>query len=160
MAYGTAANVTFYGMVFVLSLYFQRVRGYGGPATGFAYLPLMATFIVVNLVNARMVARFGVRACMVGGFLVDALGFALLLTLDAGSPYGLALPAFLLIPAGMGTGVPAMIGAVLGSVDRSRSGVAAAVTNAARQAQQPRRPSWAKRAQRAQRAQQQTAPTR
>ena len=134
VAYGTAANVTFYGMVFVLSLYFQRVRGYGGPATGFAYLPLMATFIAVNLVNARMVARFGVRACMVGGFLVDALGFAALLALGASSSYWLALPAFLLMPAGMGTGVPAMIGAMLGSVERSRSGVAAAVTNAARQA--------------------------
>ena len=134
VAYGMAANITFYGMVFVLSLYFQRVRGYSGPVTGFAYLPLTATFIAVNLVNARMVARFGVRACMVGGFLVDALGFALLLTLDAGSPYWLALPAFVLMPAGMGTGVPAMIGAVLASVDRSRSGVAAAVTNAARQA--------------------------
>ncbi len=134
VAYGTAANVTFYGMVFVLSLYFQRVRGYGGPATGFAYLPMMATFIVVNLVNARMVARFGVRACMVGGFLVDALGFALLLALGADSSYWLALPAFVLMPAGMGTGVPAMIGAMLASVDRSRSGVAAAVTNAARQA--------------------------
>ena len=134
VAYGTAANVTFYGMVFVLSLYFQRVRGYGGPETGFAYLPLMATFIAVNLVNARMVARFGVRACMVGGFLVDALGFAALLALGASSPYWLALPAFLLMPAGMGTGVPAMIGAMLGSVERSRSGVAAAVTNAARQA--------------------------
>ncbi|WP_237479772.1 MFS transporter [Lichenibacterium dinghuense] len=134
VAYGTVANVTFYGTVFVLSLYFQRVRGYSGPATGFAYLPMMATFIVVNLVNARLVARFGVRTCMVAGFLVDAFGFALLLTLDAGSPYWLALPAFVLIPAGMGTGIPAMIGAVLASVDRSRSGVAAAVTNAARQA--------------------------
>ncbi len=134
VAYGTVANVTFYGMIFVLSLYFQRVRGYGGPATGLAYLPMMATFVAVNLVNARMVARFGVRTCMVGGFLVDALGFALLLTLDAGSPYGMALPAFVLMPLGMGTGVPAMIGATLASVDRSRSGVAAAVTNAARQA--------------------------
>ncbi|MGI4766379.1 MAG: MFS transporter [Janthinobacterium lividum] len=134
MVYGTVSNFTFYGMVFVLSLYFQKVQGYSGTATGFAYLPLMATFVAVNLVNARMVGRFGVRACMVGGFLVNALGFSLLLLLDAGSPYWLALPAFILMPAGMGTGVPAMIGAMLGSVERSRSGVAAAVSNAARQA--------------------------
>jgi DHA2 family methylenomycin A resistance protein-like MFS transporter len=134
VAYGTVSNITFYGMVFVLSLYFQRVRGYGGTLTGFAYLPLMATFVVVNLVNSRMVARFGVRTCMVGGFLVNALGFGLLLLLGAGSPYWMALPAFILMPAGMGTGIPAMIGAMLGSVDRSRSGVASAVTNAARQA--------------------------
>ncbi len=71
---------------------------------------------------------------MVAGFLVDALGFALLLLLGPASAYWLALPAFILMPAGMGTGFPAMIGAMLGSVDRSVSGIAAAVTNAARQA--------------------------
>ncbi|RYB03120.1 MFS transporter [Lichenibacterium ramalinae] len=134
LVYGTVANFTFYGMVFVLSLYFQHVRGLGGTATGFAYLPLMATFVAVNLVNARMVGRFGVRACMVGGFLLDACGFLLLLLLGPDSPYWMALPAFVLIPAGMGTGVPAMIGAMLGSVERARSGVASAVSNAARQA--------------------------
>ena len=134
IVYGTVANFTFYGMVFVLSLYFQRVRGYGGAETGFAYLPLMATFVAVNLVNARLVGRFGARACMVGGFLVDALGFALLLLLGADSPYWMALPAFVLMPLGMGTGIPAMIGAMLGSVERGRSGVASAVSNAARQA--------------------------
>ncbi|MCW6509766.1 MFS transporter [Lichenifustis flavocetrariae] len=134
LAYGALANFTFYGMIFVLSLYFQRVRGYDGPTIGFAYLPLMATFVAVNLINARMVRRFGVRACMVGGFLVDALGFALLLLLGPESPYWLALPAFMLMPGGMGTGIPAMIGAMLGSVERARSGIASAVSNAARQA--------------------------
>ena len=132
--YGAVANVTLYGMIFVLSLYFQRVRGYGGPSLGLAYLPLTATFVVVNLINPRMVRRFGVRACMVGGFLVDALGFALLLVLSPDSSYWIAVPAFILMPAGMGTGIPAMIGAMLASVDRARSGVASAITNASRQA--------------------------
>ncbi|MDX7952879.1 MFS transporter [Lichenihabitans sp. Uapishka_5] len=134
VVYGAVANVTLYGMMFVLSLYLQRVRGFDGPVLGLAYLPLTATFVAVNLVNARMVRLFGSRACMVGGFLMDALGFALLLPLGPDSPYWMALPAFVLIPAGMGTGIPAMIGAMLGSVERARSGVAAAVTNAARQA--------------------------
>ena len=134
VVYGMAANFTFYGMVFVLSLYFQHARHYGATETGFAYLPLMATFVAVNLVNGWVVGRFGVRIPMVAGFLVDALGFSLLLLLGPASAYWLALPAFVLMPAGMGTGIPAMIGAMLGSVDRSVSGVAAAVTNAARQA--------------------------
>ena len=134
VAYGTLANFTFYGLIFVLSLYFQRIRGYSGPAVGFAYLPLMASFVAVNLVNARMVRRFGARACMAGGFLVNALGFLLLLLLGADSSYWLALPAFIIMPLGMGTGIPAMIGAMLGSVERARSGVASAVSNGARQA--------------------------
>jgi DHA2 family methylenomycin A resistance protein-like MFS transporter len=44
------------------------------------------------------------------------------------------LPAFLLIPAGMGLAVPAMTTAILGAVDKHRSGTASAVLNAARQA--------------------------
>ena len=40
---------------------------------------------------------------------------------------------FIVIPAGMGFAVPAMTAAVLSSVDRSRSGTASAVLNAARQ---------------------------
>ncbi len=134
VVYGMVANFTFYGMVFVLSLYFQHARHYGATETGFAYLPLMATFVAVNLVSGRVVARFGTRAAMVAGFLVDALGFALITLLGSGSAYAWVLPAFILMPAGMGTGIPAMIGAMLGSVDRSVSGIAAAVTNAARQA--------------------------
>ena len=134
VVYGAAANVTMYGMIFVLSLYFQQARGYSAVATGFAFLPLMLTFVVVNLGNARLVGRFGPRALMVAGFLVDATGFCLLLLLSETSPYWLALPAFILMPGGMGTGVPAMIGAMLGSIDRRHSGVASAVSNAARQA--------------------------
>ena len=132
--YGAVANFTLYGMIFVLSLFLQRVWGFGGPLLGLAYLPLTMTFVAVNLVNARMVRRFGTRACMAGGFLVDALGFALLTGLNRDSSYWLAVPALVLMPGGMGTGIPAMIGAMLGSVERSRSGVASAIANASRQA--------------------------
>jgi DHA2 family methylenomycin A resistance protein-like MFS transporter len=132
--YGMAVNLTYYGIVFVLSLYLQRGLGYGAVQTGFAYLPLTATFFVVNVLSGTLVARFGSRQPMIWGALVDALGFALLLRLDTHSPYVAMLLPFALMPAGMGTGVPAMTTAVLAGVDRAMSGVAAAVLNAARQA--------------------------
>jgi MFS transporter, DHA2 family, methylenomycin A resistance protein len=44
------------------------------------------------------------------------------------------LPIFLLIPFGMGLGVPAMTTAILAGVDHAWSGTASAVLNAARQA--------------------------
>lgn len=134
VVYGMAVNLTFYGIVFVLSLYLQRGLGYGAVETGFAYLPLTATFFVVNVLSGLLVARFGSRPPMVWGALVDAFGFALLLRLDAGSHYAAMLLPFALMPAGMGTGVPAMTIAVLSGVARERAGVAMAVLNAARQA--------------------------
>jgi DHA2 family methylenomycin A resistance protein-like MFS transporter len=43
-------------------------------------------------------------------------------------------PIFLLLPGGMGLGVPAMTTALLADVDKEHSGIASAVLNAARQA--------------------------
>ncbi|HSV16931.1 MAG TPA: MFS transporter [Casimicrobiaceae bacterium] len=134
IVYGVAVNLTYYGIVFVLTLYLQRIMGYTALQTGLAYLPLTATFFIVNVASGAVVTRFGVRGPMVVGALVDACGFALLSALGPSSSYLWMLPAFALLPLGMGTGVPAMTTSVLSSVDASQAGVASAALNAARQA--------------------------
>ncbi|WP_429932776.1 MFS transporter [Agrobacterium vitis] len=132
--YGIVVNLTYYGVVFIISLYLQKTLGYTPMQAAYAYLPLTATFFVVNLVAGTLVGRYGARLPMIGGALVDALGFALLAGLSSTSSfYALILP-FMLIPAGMGTGVPAMTTVVLENVPREFSGVAIASINAARQA--------------------------
>jgi MFS transporter, DHA2 family, methylenomycin A resistance protein len=134
VVYGVIANLTYYGIIFVLSLYLQNVLGYGPVKAGLAYLPLTATFFVVNIFSGWWTGLVGSRQPMVVGALIDAAGFALLLLLGAESPYAMMLPAFALLPAGMGLGVPAMTSAVLASVEKRMSGLAAGVLNAARQA--------------------------
>ena len=132
--YGVVVNLTYYGIVFLLSLYLQTVHGYSAVRTGVAYLPLTATFFGVNIFSGWLVARTGARLPMVFGALIDAAGFALFLLLGASSSYWLMLPAFALLPGGMGLGVPAMTNTVLCAVDKESSGIASAVLNAARQA--------------------------
>lgn len=133
IAYGLIVNLTYYGIVFVLSLHLQRVLGYTPLQTGLAYLPLTATFFVVNIISGVWVARAGSRPPMIIGALIDAGGFALLAFMGGGNFWTL-LPAFILMPGGMGLGVPAMTTAVLANIDKQMSGVAAGVLNAARQA--------------------------
>ncbi len=133
--FGATVNLTYYGVVFVLSLYLQRVLGYSPIRTGLAFLPLTATFFIVNVISGWWVGRAGSRAPMIAGALIDAAGFALLaFVTGARAPYWQLATAFILIPGGMGLGVPAMTTAVLASVARERSGTASAVLNAARQA--------------------------
>jgi len=134
VGFGILANLTYYGIVFVLTLYLQGVLGYGAFTAGLAYLPLTATFIVSNLASGWLAGRAGTRRPMIAGALVGAGGFALLLALGPGTPYLRMLPGFALIPLGMGLAVPAMTTTILASVDKSASGIAAAVLNAARQA--------------------------
>lgn len=132
--YGVLVNLTYYGMIFVLSLYLQQVMQYSPVRTGLAYLPLTAGFLAANIVSGWWVGKVGSRAPMFCGAIIAAIGYAGLLLLDHDTSYWLMLPAFLLIPSGMGSGVPAMTSAILGSVEKSASGVAAAVSTATRQA--------------------------
>jgi DHA2 family methylenomycin A resistance protein-like MFS transporter len=132
--YGVVVNLTYYGIVFILSLYLQRVHGYSAVRTGLAYLPLTATFFGINIFSGWLVGHIGARRPMIFGALIDAAGFALFLTLSANSSYWLMLPAFALLPMGMGLGVPAMTNTVLSAVEKDSAGVASAVLNAARQA--------------------------
>lgn len=134
VVYGVIVNLTYYGIVFLLSLYLQRVHGYSALRTGLAYLPLTATFFGINVLSGWLVGRIGARWPMVLGALIDAVGFLLFLPLDAHSAYLLMLPAFALLPCGMGLGVPAMTTTVLSAVDKQASGTASGVLNSARQA--------------------------
>ncbi|MCX4148102.1 MFS transporter [Paraburkholderia madseniana] len=132
--FGICVNLTYYGMVFVLSLYLQRVRGYTPLQAGLAFLPLTGGFLLSNVASGWVVGRFGVRVPMIAGAITAGLGYGLLHFVDASTPLvGLLLP-FLLIPSGMGLAVPAMTTAVLASVEAKRAGTASAVLNTARQA--------------------------
>lgn len=133
VAFGVLVNCAYYGIIFVLSLYLQKTMGYSTVQAGLAFLPLTGTFIASNMASGWMVGKTGSRAPMILGALIGAAGYVLLIRLDAQATFIQMLPGFLLIPAGMGLAVPAMTTSILSSVDRTRSGAAAAVLNAARQ---------------------------
>ncbi|RDK00405.1 MFS transporter [Paraburkholderia lacunae] len=132
--FGVCVNLTYYGMVFVLSLYLQRVRGYTPLQAGLAFLPLTGGFLVSNVASGWVVGRYGVRVPMIAGAMTAALGYGLLHRVDAATPLAGLLVPFLLIPSGMGLAVPAMTTSVLACVEAKRAGTASAVLNTARQA--------------------------
>jgi DHA2 family methylenomycin A resistance protein-like MFS transporter len=133
IVFGVLVNGSYYGIIFVLSLYLQNALGYSTVQAGLAFLPLTSTFIASNIANGWMAGRTGSRVPMVLGGLIGAGGFCLLLRLGARATLIDMLPGFVLIPMGLGLAVPAMTTAILSSVDRARSGIAAAVLNTARQ---------------------------
>jgi DHA2 family methylenomycin A resistance protein-like MFS transporter len=132
--FGICVNLTYYGVVFVLSLFLQRVRGDTPLQAGLVFLPLTGGFLVSNIASGWLAGRWGVRVPMVCGALIAALGYGLLGRTDAGSPLWALVVPFVLIPSGMGLAVPAMTTAVLASTDARRAGTASAVLNTARQA--------------------------
>ena len=135
VGFGVLVNFAYYGVIFILSFYLQRVRGYSAVDTGLAFLPLTGTFIFSNIASGWLSARAGLRLPMIMGGLLGAAGYALLgatgIARDAS--FLQMLPGLALIPAGMGLAVPAMTTSILGSVPRHEAGIASAVLNTARQ---------------------------
>lgn len=133
--FGVLANFTYYGVIFVLSIYLQTVRGYTVMETGLTFLPLTGTAFFSNIAVGRLSARYGLRALMVGGGLIGCSGYALLgiFGISDHATFLDMLPGLLLIPIGMGLAVPAMTTSILSGVERHQAGTASAVLNTARQ---------------------------
>lgn len=132
--FGFIINATYTGVIFIIALYLQEVLSYSTVESGLAFLPLTATFVVANLVAGEMISRNGPRYPMLIGAVVASVGYGLLIPLNSDSSFFAMLPGFVLIPAGMGLTVPAIMTAVLSSVDVAFSGTASATLNASRQA--------------------------
>jgi MFS transporter, DHA2 family, methylenomycin A resistance protein len=132
--FGTVVNATYYGAIFVIALFLQTARHFTPMQAGLAFLPLTAGFFLSNVLSGPIITRLGTRKPMIFGALVDLLGFGVLAWASTTQSLALMLVGFLLIPSGMGLAVPAMTTTVLSSVDKSRSSLAAAILNTARQA--------------------------
>lgn len=131
--WGGILNGSYYGCVFVLSLYLQNVLHYSSMNAGLAFVPLTVGFVITNLLSGRAIKRFGIGISIIGGLIIFALGFSGLFFAGANTPYWQLFLPFLLIPTGMGLAVPAMTNGILGSVEKRLSGTASAVLNTIRQ---------------------------
>jgi DHA2 family methylenomycin A resistance protein-like MFS transporter len=130
---GLLVNVAFYGLIFVFSLYFQRVNSMSPLATGLAFVPMMGAVLPVNLVAARVAERIGAPVTIAAGTALAACGCLALLGIGPGTPYWATCGQLIVIGAGLGLLVPPLTSTLLGSVEKSRSGIAAGVLNATRQ---------------------------
>jgi len=130
---GLLVNIAFYGLIFVFSLYFQRINGLSPFATGLAFLPMLGAVLPVNLVAARLAERIGAPVTIAVGAALSAAGCLALIAIAPGTSYWEIGGQLAIIGAGLGLLVPPLTSTLLGSVEKSRSGIAAGVLNATRQ---------------------------
>jgi DHA2 family methylenomycin A resistance protein-like MFS transporter len=129
-----AMNLGSLGMLFVLTLYLQRVQGRSALEAGLAMIPLFAPLTLLAPLAGRLTARIGARLPMAAGLLLAAVGIALLTGVHADSSFAALLPGLLLWGIGLGVLTPAVVAAAVGAVPGDRAGLGSAVNNTARQA--------------------------
>ena len=131
---GLLINLGFYGQLFVMSLYFQDVRGYSALRTGLALLPEAALLTVAAAASGRLMARSGPRVPMLAGLLLGGAGLIGLVAAGTHTPYLVLVLPMIAAGSGMALTMPAATSAVMESAPADRGGVASGVVNAARQA--------------------------
>ncbi len=126
---------TFYGTLFVMSLYFQQVRGDSPAAAGIALLPLtVGSSIGPLLLYRRLSARYGHPVLLAAGFACCAAGTAVLGWTGPRTPYPADLAGLLLTGAASTIAFSALTSLLVASVPPGQSGLGSGLQNTARQA--------------------------
>ena len=129
---GLLVNVAFYGLIFVLSLYFQNVEKRSALRRARLH-PHDGGRASCKPARKRVSERFGARGAIAAGAAISAAGCAALLGIAPNTSYGAMALQLVAIGGGLGLLVPPLTSALLGSVRKEQSGIAAGVLNATRQ---------------------------
>ncbi len=132
---GLLVNFGLSGVLFVLSLHFQRADGLSALGAGLAFLPLMLPTAFNPVFTGRLVGRIGARRPAVGGFLLMGAGVLVAAAATGGSTAARAAMAGGLLVLGFGVSfaIPSLMTAVVGAVAKEQAGIASGALNSARQ---------------------------
>jgi EmrB/QacA subfamily drug resistance transporter len=124
----------FGALVFILTLYMQKVLGYSALSTGLALLPIAMVILIISNIVSRLVTRFGVKPFLVGGIVVFMLGLLLLTQIVVEGNYtGTLLPGIVIASIGMGAVFATVIIAATAGVSDNEQGLASGLFNTTQQ---------------------------
>lgn len=130
---GMMLNIGAYGELFVLPLYFQKIKNFSVIETGLAIIPYFGLGVLGSYVGGSLTRLFGPRLPIMVGMLIGALGFLLLLIVNANISYLYLLIPLALVGFGAPMVMPAATISIMHAVPAKKAGIASGVFNAARQ---------------------------
>jgi EmrB/QacA subfamily drug resistance transporter len=123
-----------FGMFFFLTIFVQTVWGYSALKTGVAYLPMVATIMVMAGVSAQLVPRIGARPILLAGSAIGTGGMFWLSRINEHSTYaGGLLGPLLVTAAGLGMLFMPLTLIALSKVEDRDSGLASSLLNTGQQ---------------------------
>ena len=101
-----AVTVTFFalfGFIFLITQYFQLVRGYGSLSTGTRILPVALSIAAASVIGAQLAPRIGTRVVVTTGLLLFGSAFLWISTVAVDASYpAVIVPQMVLMGLGMG----------------------------------------------------------
>jgi EmrB/QacA subfamily drug resistance transporter len=123
-----------FGFIFLVTQYFQIVRGYDTLEAGVHTLPFAITAAIVAPISARLALRFGTKRIVGLGLSSMTAGFLWASFLTADSSYwGTIVPQMVLMAAGLALTTAPATESIMGSLPREKAGVGSAVNDTTRE---------------------------
>jgi EmrB/QacA subfamily drug resistance transporter len=129
----TVAFFSLFGFIFLMTQYFQFIKGYGPLSTGVHLLPVATSVGVASVLGTRLAVRLGTKLVVATGLAAVTAFYAwVAATIATGTSYGIIAAQMVLYGVGMGfTSAPATE-AIMGVVPKAKAGVGSAVNDATR----------------------------
>jgi len=130
----TVSFLVMFGMFFLITVYFQSVRGDSPLSAAVRILPFPITMILVAPRSPLIVHRLGgARNTITAGLVLEAIGFGVFCGLGVDTPYPLAVVGMVLMAMGMAMLNPPATNAILSSLPLHKAGVGSAVNDTTRE---------------------------
>ena len=128
----TIAFFALFGFIFLITQYFQFIKGFGPLSTGLHLLPVATAVGVSSVLGTKLAVRFSTKLVVAAGLLMMAAFYAWVSTSSAATGYGTIALQMVVFGTGMGfTSAPATE-AIMGVVPIHKAGVGSAVNDATR----------------------------
>lgn len=132
-----AVTVTFFalfGFIFLVTQYFQFVRGYGALSTGARILPVALSIALASVIGAATAPRIGTKIVVTTGMVLFGASFLWISTTGVATPYATEIvPQMVLMGLGMGLISTPATESILLVLPPARAGVGSAVNDATRE---------------------------
>jgi EmrB/QacA subfamily drug resistance transporter len=120
------------GFIFMVTQYFQFLKGYGPLSTGVRLLPVASCVAISSVLGAKLAVRVGTKLVVASGLFSTAAFYLWVTTASASTRYGTIAAQMVVLGTGMGlTSAPATE-AIMGVVPKAKAGVGSAVNDATR----------------------------
>ena len=129
----TVSFFTLFGFIFLMTQYFQFVRGYGPLSTGVRLLPVALSVGAGSVAGTQLAVRAGTKLIVTTGLVAMAAFYGwVAATTSATLSYGVIAVQMVLYGLGMGlTSAPATE-SIMGAISRAKAGVGSAVNDSTR----------------------------
>ena len=123
-----------FGFTFLVTQYFQYVRGYSTLSSGLHTLPFAIGAGVTAPFAARLALEFGTKRVVTWGLTSMCIGLVIASRLDGNSAYfGPVVVSMLFLASGLACVTSPSTEAVMGAVSRDKAGIASAVNDTSRE---------------------------